>query len=146
MDRQEKKKGKRKKNPVNSSDDPPISNGLRYCNPFLYRLTINIYFNKKQIQVSIKEEKKGTPLHYLGPQLSCSTRAIYCLVSYLSGVFLDGFQTLNWKVCAATAQYTGDEEIVAKVVSVSAAEVDFDIDPKGGAVMDSREPEILMHK
>ena len=134
MDRQEKKKKREtgKKNPVNSSDDPPISNGLRYCNPFLYRLTINIYFNKKQIQVSIKEEKKGTPLHYLGPQLSCSTRAIYCLVSYLSRVFLDGFQTLNWKVCAATtAQYTGDEEIVAKVVSVSAAEVDFDIDPKG---------------
>lgn len=51
-----KKKGKREETRSTVAMTPPISNGLCYCNPFLYRLTINIHFNKKQIQVSIKIE------------------------------------------------------------------------------------------
>jgi hypothetical protein len=55
--RKKKEKGKREETRSTVAMTPPISNGLCYCNPFLYRLTINIHFNKKQIQVSIKKRE-----------------------------------------------------------------------------------------
>jgi hypothetical protein len=82
--RKKKEKGKREETRSTVAMTPPISNGLCYCNPFLYRLTINIHFNKKQIQVSIK--KRENPPSVLAIFV-CNTRAIYCLVSYLSRVF-----------------------------------------------------------
>jgi hypothetical protein len=96
--RKKKEKGKREETRSTVAMTPPISNGLCYCNPFLYRLTINIHFNKKQIQVSIKKREPPPPVRSSYIRVQYTSDLLPRIIS-IESLFLDGFQTLNWKVC-----------------------------------------------